>query len=137
MTRIDSSQAATIPERLRDAGLRATQPRRTILEWLDGNPGHHPADLLVDRTGLSKATVYHVLGQLSGAGLVLTTESGGGRMLYETSPDVHHHFVCRGCGRIIDVPCIPGAPPCLTADVPGAMVEQADVVLRGVCEDCG
>ncbi|HSK90632.1 MAG TPA: Fur family transcriptional regulator [Euzebyales bacterium] len=131
------AHGTTIPQRLRLAGLRATQPRMTVLDWLDANPGHHPAEHLVDRTGLSKATVYHVLGQLCDAGLVLTAESGAGRVLYETAADPHHHFVCRACGRIIDIPCIPGSPPCLTADVPGATVEQADVILRGICDRCG
>lgn len=133
---MNSVHSSSLPGRLRDAGLRATQPRMAVLEWLDANPGHHPAELLVDRTGLSKATVYHVLGQLSAAGLVLTAESGAGRLLYETAADAHHHFVCRVCGQIIDIPCIPGESPCLTADIPGAMIEHADVILRGVCAAC-
>ena len=137
MTSITGAHGGTIPDRLRDAGLRATQPRMAILAWLDANPGHHPAEVLVDRTGLSKATVYHVLGQLAATGLVLTAESGSGRLLFETAPDAHHHFVCRVCGQIVDVACIPGEPPCLTADIPGATIEHADVILRGVCAACG
>jgi Fe2+ or Zn2+ uptake regulation protein len=133
---ITGVRGSAIPKRLRDAGLRATQPRMAVLAWLDAHPGHHPADQLVDRTGLSKATVYHVLGQLCAAGLVLTAESGSGRLLYETATDAHHHFVCRVCGQIIDIPCIPGESPCLTADVPGATIEHADVILRGICAAC-
>jgi Fur family transcriptional regulator, stress-responsive regulator len=125
-----------VTARLRRAGLRATQPRMTILAWLDANRGHHPAELIVDRTGLSKATVYHVLGQLCDAGLALTAESGAGRVLYETAADPHHHFVCGVCGLVLDVDCLSCEPPCLTVDVPGATVERADVILRGVCERC-
>jgi Fe2+ or Zn2+ uptake regulation protein len=125
-----------VSERLRRAGLRATQPRTTVLAWLDANRGHHPAELIVDRTGVSRATVYHVLGQLCDAGLALTAESGAGRVLYETAADPHHHFVCRVCGRVIDVGCVSGEPPCLTVGVPGATVERADVILRGVCDRC-
>jgi Fe2+ or Zn2+ uptake regulation protein len=133
---IAGAVGSAIPDRLRVAGLRATQPRMAVLAWLDANPGHHPADLVVDRTGLSKATVYHVLGQLSAAGLLLTAESGSGRLLYVTATDPHHHFVCRVCGQILDIPCIPGEAPCLTADIPGATIEHADVILRGVCATC-
>ena len=125
-----------VSERLRRAGLRATQPRMAVLAWLDANRGHHPAELVMDRTGLSKATVYHVLGQLCDAGLALTAESGAGRVLYETAADPHHHFVCGVCGRVIDVGCVSGEQPCLAVDVPGATVERADVILRGVCERC-
>ena len=129
-------EASAIPQRLRRAGLRATQPRRTVLAWLDEHPGHHPADMLVDRTGLSKATVYHVLGQLSDAGLVLAADSGTGRVLYETAAEPHHHFVCRMCGRVVDIPCVVGRAPCLAVEVPGAVIEQADIVPRGLCDRC-
>lgn len=123
-------------ERLRGADLRATRQRVAVLEWLDANPGHHAAESLVDGTGLSKATVYHVLGQLGDAALVLTAESGAGRMLFESTTEPHHHFVCRSCDRIIDTPCVPGDAPCLTVDLPGVAIEQADVILRGRCAAC-
>lgn len=133
MTRTTPDAAA---DRLRHVGLRATRPRVAVLEWLDATPGHHPAESLVDGTGLSKATVYHVLGQLGDAALVLTAESGAGRMLFESAAEPHHHFVCRSCGRIIDTPCVPGDAPCLAVDIPGVTVDQADVILRGRCADC-
>jgi len=131
-----STDAATVPDRLRHAGLRATRPRVTVLSWLDGHGGHHPADRVVEHTELSRATVYHVLGQLSAAGLVLTAEPTAGPVLYETAADPHHHFVCRSCGRIIDVACLTDETPCLHAEVAGAVIEQADVTLRGLCTDC-
>lgn len=131
-----TARTVTLQDRLRHAGLRATRPRMTILGWLDANPGHHPADHVVERTALSRATVYHVLGQLSAAELVLTAEPTAGPVLYETATDPHHHFVCRSCGRIIDVGCVTGEAPCLEVDVPGAVVEQSDVTLRGRCADC-
>lgn len=122
--------------RLRAAGLRATRPRLHILEWLDAHPGHHTAEDVVDRTGLPKATVYHVLGQLRAEGLVAVADAGPGRMLYETSVGAaHHHFVCRSCGQVIDVPAeqVPAAVP---RRVPGAAVETVDVILRGRCNAC-
>jgi Fur family ferric uptake transcriptional regulator len=125
-----------LSDRLRHAGLRATRPRVTVLAWLDANPGHHPADRVVERTALSRATVYHVLSQLSAADLVLTAEPTAGPVLYETAAGPHHHFVCRSCGQVIDVACVTGEMPCLHVDVPGAVIEHTDVVLRGVCAAC-
>lgn len=107
-----------------------------MLEWLDANPGHHAAESLVVGTGLPKATVYHALGQLGDAALLLTAEAGAGKMFYESAAEPHHHFVCRSCGRMFDTPCAPGDAPCLTVDVPGVVVEQADVILRGRCVEC-
>jgi Fur family ferric uptake transcriptional regulator len=123
-------------ERLRDAGLRATRPRIAILRWLDDHPGHHAADRIVERTALPRATVYHALGQLSDAGVVLTVGTADGVSRYETAADAHHHFTCRVCGRIVDVACVVDDAPCIHATVPGAVVEQADVTFRGVCQDC-
>lgn len=125
-------------ERLRAAGLRATGPRCAVLTWLDGHAGHHAADAVVGGTGLPKATAYHVLGQLREAGLVLVAEVGPGRVLYETGEHRHHHFVCRRCGEISDVPCTAAAGPCLEVVVPQAVVQEAaEVVVRGICRTCG
>lgn len=126
----------TAGDRLRAAGLRATRPRLTMLRWLGANPGHHTAESVVHHTGLPKATVYHMLGQLHEAGLVLTTGSSSGRALYETATAPHHHFVCTACGAVIDVACQADASPCVDVDVPGATVHEVDVRLRGLCTDC-
>lgn len=122
--------------RLRGAGLRATRQRTAVMSWLDDHPGHHPAEVMVTDTGLPKATVYHVLGQLTEVGLVLAAEAGAGRVLYESGGVPHHHFVCRACGRLVDVPCVTGEAPCIEVAVPGAEVDQADVILRGTCQAC-
>ncbi len=122
--------------RLRTAGLRATRPRLRVLRWLEANDGHHAADSIVAATGLPKATAYHVLGQLGRAGLLLIAEAGSGRILYEAATAPHHHFLCVACGAIIDVPCVVGSTPCLDVEVPGALVEQADVLLKGRCLTC-
>lgn len=123
-----------IADRLRQAGLRVTQPRRTLLAWLDAHPGHHPAERLVERTGLSRATTYHALGQLCEAGLVLTAGSGTGRLRYETATDPHHHFECRRCERVIDVQA---DTPDVRVGEPTAVIERVEVIVRGLCADCG
>ena len=48
----------------------------------------------------------------------------------------HHHLVCRACGQIVDVPCVRGSRPCLDADLPGARIDEANVVFRGLCPAC-
>ncbi|WP_106850101.1 transcriptional repressor [Blastococcus sp. Marseille-P5729] len=51
--------------------------------------------------------------------------------------DNHHHYVCRTCGRIEDVPCPVGAPPCLEPDPAlGFATEAADVTYKGQCREC-
>jgi Fe2+ or Zn2+ uptake regulation protein len=128
-------------ERLRGAGLRATRPRLAVLALLEEVGGHRSADDLVALLGerdrpLPRSTVYNVLGDLSGAGLVLTAEVGPGRELFEAAASWHHHLVCADCGAIVDVPCVRGRHPCLHPDLPGVEVDRAQVTFHGRCAAC-
>lgn len=127
--------------RLRGAGLRVTRSRLAILGLLEELGGHHSADELVEAfrsrsSPIPRATVYHVLETLARTGLVLVADAGPGPTLYESAADWHHHLVCRSCGRIVDVPCLADARPCLTAILPGIVVEEAQVIFRGLCAAC-
>ena len=82
-------------------------------------------------------SVYNVVADLQAAALVMSADVGPGRALYEVAETWHHHFVCRVCGAITDVPCVRGKKPCL--DPPAALagtVEEAQVIFRGVCAAC-
>lgn len=121
-------------ETLRAAGLRVTRPRRTLLDWLAATPGHHSADDVVAGTGLPRATTYHVLGQLRDAGLVVATEAAADQALFEALPEhPHHHFVCRSCRGVVDVPDDLDLPEHLDGI---ARVDEVEVVLRGTCDAC-
>jgi Fur family ferric uptake transcriptional regulator len=55
--------------------------------------------------------------------------------------DNHHHLVCRGCGRVVDVDCATETAPCLdTSDLevraPGFVVDEAEVTFWGLCDTC-
>lgn len=132
---------ATAAQRVRATGLRATRPRVLILELLDRHRGHSSADEIADEldaggTALPRATVYNVLSDLSAHSLVMTADAGPGRALYEVADHQHHHFVCRRCGSITDVDCAVEDRPCLDATVPGAVVDEAQVIYRGLCAEC-
>ncbi len=130
-------------ERIRSAGLRVTQPRRAVYEALHSLGGHRSADELMSalrKRGekLSRASVFNVLRVLSQHGLIMLTDAGPGRALYEAADEWHHHFVCRQCGEITDVPCAVGSKPCLDANLPGPgyIVDEAQVIFRGLCPTC-
>jgi Fe2+ or Zn2+ uptake regulation protein len=112
-----------------------------VLELLETLGGHRSAEELVaalEEGGdpFPRATVYHVLGTLERTGLVLLADAGPGRTLYESAAGWHHHLVCRRCSTIVDVPCLRGAKPCLHPDLPGAVVDEAQVIFRGLCAAC-
>jgi Fur family ferric uptake transcriptional regulator len=130
-----------VARRLREAGLRATAPRLAVLGELVVSPGHHGADELADRleargVRIARASVFNVLDDLVRCELVMIADAGPGRALYEVRETEHHHFVCRRCGVVADVACVVGERPCLDAAIPGALVDQAQVIFRGLCAGC-
>ena len=128
-------------ERLRESGLRVTRPRVAVLGLLHELTGHHTAEeintTLMERdVSLTRGTVYNVLDDLVQAGLVMRADRGPGTAIYELAETWHHHFVCRECSAVLDVECVEDERPCLPADIPGAQVDEAQIIFRGVCADC-
>ena len=126
---------------IRNAGLRATKPRVVIYDLLQEAGGHRTADEvagLVADSGrhLPRASVYNVLDDLSRVDLIMRADRGPGTAIYEVSDTWHHHFVCRTCGAVSDVPCVVGSKPCLDADLPGAVIDEAQIIFRGTCASC-
>ena len=128
--------------RMREAGLRVTQPRLAVYSILRELGGHRSVDEIVSLLSqrgrpVPRMSVYNVVADLSTAGLVMFADVGPGRALYEASDHWHHHFVCRQCGQVADVPCLRGKKPCLEPprSVAGT-VDEAQVTFRGVCTRC-
>ena len=127
---------------LREASLRVTAPRRTVLSVVHGHPHSDTETLLrLSREQLptvSHQTVYDVLRALTDAGLVRRIQPAGSVARYEARVgDNHHHLVCRACGVVIDVDCAVGQTPCLTAaDDAGFSIDEAEVVDWGRCPAC-
>jgi Fur family ferric uptake transcriptional regulator len=130
-------------EKLRAKGLRATRPRTLVYSILREVGGHRSVDEvleLLESRGhtIPRMSVYNVMADLTGVSLVMPADAGPGRALYEASDVWHHHFVCRGCGGVQDVPCLKGRKPCLLPpkSLPGSTVDEAQVIFRGHCAAC-
>jgi Fur family ferric uptake transcriptional regulator len=127
-------------EIIRQRGLRATKPRVTVYDALRAMGGHRTAEeiagALADDERPSRASVFNVLDDLTRADLVMRADRGPGAAIYEIADTWHHHFVCRECGTVIDVPCVVGSKPCLDADIPGAVIDEAQIIFRGLCPSC-
>ena len=127
---------------LRSAGLKVTNSRLQVLEVLKTLGGHRSADdicryLESEGKALPRGSVFKVVGDLAAHHVLMVTDAGPGKTLYEYAEEWHHHFVCRSCGEILDVPCIEGRKPCLLPDasVP-ARIEEAQIIFRGICHQC-
>ena len=87
---------------------------------------------------ISRQAVYDSLGMLVKKGLIRRIQPAGSPTLYENRiGDNHHHLICRGCGKTVDVDCATGHAPCLTAiHDSGFQIDEAEVIYWGACPDC-
>lgn len=96
-------------QELRKAGLKVTLPRVKILQILESSEQHHMSaedvykSLMEAGEDVGLATVYRVLTQFEGAGLVVRHNFDGGHSVFELARGDHHdHMVCTDTGRVIE-----------------------------------
>ena len=92
---------------LKDSGLKATLPRRKILELFEGSKVRHLSAedvykmLVKEGTDTGLATVYRVLTQFEQAGLLIRHHFESGKAVFELKQAGHHdHIVCVECGHV-------------------------------------
>ncbi len=96
-------------QNLRKAGLKVTLPRMKILEILEQSTKLHLSAediyrvLLESDEEIGLATIYRVLTQFEGAGLVMRHHFEGGQAVFELDRGKHHdHLICIKCGKIVE-----------------------------------
>jgi Fur family ferric uptake transcriptional regulator len=96
-------------QELRKAGLKVTLPRLKILQIFEGSNLRHLSaediyrELLDTGEDIGLATVYRVLTQFEGAGLVTRHNFEGGHSVFELDDGDHHdHMVCVESGEVIE-----------------------------------
>lgn len=94
---------------LRDVGLKVTSPRLKILEVLENSEERHLSAegiyraLLENGHEFGLATVYRVLAQFEGAGLVDRHNFESATSVFELADRSHHdHMVCLDTGKVIE-----------------------------------
>ena len=84
---------------------------------------------------LSIATVYRALRTLQESGFIRPVAIPDQPPRYERAGlDHHHHFFCRECDRVFDVPGCPSNVENLAPK--GFTVDGHDIVLFGTCRGC-
>ena len=92
---------------LKESGLKATLPRRKILELFEASKVRHLSAedvykaLMQEGIDIGLATVYRVLTQFEQAGLLTRQNFEHGKAVFELNQGGHHdHLVCLNCGRV-------------------------------------
>ena len=123
-------------------GRKVTAQRQCIFSVLQGDVSHPTAEAVYDAARrrmqtISLKTVYQTLHELAALGEIAALDLGTGTARFDPNVEqVHHHLVCRSCGRVRDLHVdfsTLRVPP--GADV-GFEVGEAEVVFRGLCDAC-
>ena len=92
---------------LKEIGLKATLPRRKVLELFENSKVRHLSaedvykSLMAEGIDIGLATVYRVLTQFEQAGLLSRQHFETGKAVFELNQGGHHdHLVCLQCGRV-------------------------------------
>ena len=129
---------------LKKAGLKVTLPRMKILELLEsGVLRHQSAEdiykaLLDQGEEIGLATVYRVLTQFEGAGLVSRHHFEGGQAVFELNQGEHHdHLVCVSCGKVVEfVDDVIEQHQNQIAKANGFHITEHSLIIYGRCKDC-
>ena len=137
-----SLETADPAELLRRHGVQVTAQRLAVMRAVSARL-HITADEVVEIVrgeigAISRRAVYDAVAVLAEKGLLRRIQPAGSAARYEDRVgDNHHHLICRGCGRLLDVDCAVGETPCLTAaEDAGFEIDEAEVIYWGRCPDC-
>jgi Fur family ferric uptake transcriptional regulator len=119
---------------------RSTRQRAAILSAIERerrplSPSEILAGAQSEVPGLGPATVYRTLKALVADDVLISVELPGEPPRYEPAgAKHHHHFRCRACDRVFEVP---GCAKGIRALVPrGFELDGHELVLYGRCRGC-
>ena len=132
---------AELTELFRERGLKVTPQRQCIVRLLHGT-GAHPTAASVyeaaraEMPTISLKTVYQTLNDLADMGEIQALDLGTGSGRFDPNVDAHHHLVCERCGKVRDLYADFPAVRVPRGRAQGFAVRVAEVVFRGLCDDC-
>ena len=127
----------------RAQGRKVTAQRQCIFRLLHGDVSHPTAESIhaaarAEMETISLKTVYQTLHELASMGEIAALDLGTGTTRFDPNVDeVHHHLVCRRCGKVRDLHADFSAVTVPSGAEEGFTVGQAEVVFRGLCRLCG
>lgn len=131
-----------LTELFRASGRKVTAQRQCIFRLLQGNVDHPSAEAVYEAARaemptISLRTVYQTLYELTEMGEIAALDVGTGMMRYDPNVDgAHHHLVCGSCGKVRDLPLAFHGLEVPPDQAQGYEVRSAEVVFRGLCEEC-
>jgi len=126
-------------KQLKEKQIKITSQRLEILKYLDNNRTHPTVDeiyqeLKQNNPALSKTTVYNSVDILKENDLIQSINISGSEHRYDYKHGMHHHFLCKKCGEIIDIDIeCPNLNKMLEC---GNRVDEVHGYFKGICKKC-
>ncbi|MCL2334869.1 MAG: transcriptional repressor [Endomicrobia bacterium] len=120
------------------SGLKCTQQRKKILEFLENSKLHPTADDIFNKVRenmphISRTTVYNTVNKLAKEGMIKCMNTRNGEMRFDAHTEAHYHFMCGECGSIFDIgPCT----GLLQKEIDGHEIKDIFICYNGVCKEC-
>jgi Fur family transcriptional regulator, peroxide stress response regulator len=134
-------QADAIVQILKSKGLRVTPQRFAVYANLRSRQDHPTVEQILNELNQnapvsSQATVYSSLQALREVGLVREVLLEEGVLRYDANVEQHHHFHCRQCGYIEDIPWEAFPDINFEGLRPSLKPESCEVTVHGLCSNC-
>ena len=124
---------------LKEKQIKITPQRLEILRYLDEHRTHPTveriySELKEKNPSLSKTTVYNSVETLKEHGIIQSLTISGSEQRYDFKHEMHHHFLCKKCGEIIDIDIkCPNLGKILEL---GHRVDEVHGYFKGICKKC-
>ncbi|QTA37413.1 transcriptional repressor [Thermosipho ferrireducens] len=134
----------TLKKELKERKYRMTPQRELVLKvFMEHDAEHLGADdvyriLFSKKHSVSKATVYRTIDLLVEFGFLRRLEFGEGIYRYELAKKdkLHHHFVCKICGKIYEIKESYLENLKNSLENQGFVFENFDLKIYGICPKC-
>jgi Fe2+ or Zn2+ uptake regulation protein len=123
-------------------GRKVTAQRQCIFRVLQGDETHPTAESVFDvarseQETISLKTVYQTLNELAALGEIAALDLGTGTTRFDPNVErLHHHLVCRSCGKVRDLHIDFSGLSVPAGAEEGFELGEAEVVFRGWCSQC-
>ncbi len=127
---------------LKKKGLRLTEPRRAILDYIHDRGDHLTAEEIItyvhiQHPSVNKSTIYRTLELLEKNECIYKSVSTTGTIYHHAEEGHHHHLICRKCG--ITLSCEDDIFTKIEKslqDKYNFQVNLGHIVMNGLCGSC-
>ena len=124
------------------AATKYSRQRECIKEYLSSTKEHPTADTIYMKVreiypNISLGTVYRNLSLLAERGEIVKLSCGDGCDRFDGNTAPHYHFICKHCGRVIDLDMEPIEHINTIANAHfGGRVDGNITYFYGLCDEC-